>query len=134
MSPLLIAVISVVVLILTMQYLVYRSARKHRGENAPEVGGEIGERIKAMDNVVLYFTSAACGICKPVTPIVENLEKEGRNIIKIDIANSMDVARAFNIKATPTWVMIKSGVIDDIMLGAKNGRAIMEMLDSIDER
>ncbi len=128
MNPILIAIIAVVVLILGFQYLVLRAAKKHQGEQVPQLEGSMAERITAYDKVVLYFTSASCGVCKPVTPIVEQFEQEGKSIIKIDIGEHMAVARAYHIKATPTWVVVENGVLSEIYLGARNKKGIEALL------
>lgn len=128
MNPLLIAIFAVVFLILGFQYLVLRAAKKHQGEPTPQIEGTMADRIKAYDRVVLYFTSASCGVCKPVTPIVEQMEQDGKSIIKVDIGEHMDVARAYHIKATPTWVVVENGVLSKIHLGAKNQKGIEALL------
>jgi thioredoxin 1 len=59
---------------------------------------------------VLYFTADWCNPCKKVKPIVEEMNRE--NIIKfqlVDVDSEMELAKRFEIRSVPTFILIKDG-------------------------
>ena len=43
---------------------------------------------KKKESTLYYFYSVGCGFCKKVDPIVDELNKEGHNILRLDLAES----------------------------------------------
>ena len=59
---------------------------------------------------VLYFTADWCNPCKKVKPIVDEMNRE--NIIKfqlVDVDSEMELAKRFEIRSVPTFILIKDG-------------------------
>lgn len=54
-----------------------------------------------------------------MTPVVDKLRKENKNVFKINLARQMDMARAFGVMGTPATVLVKNSKIDTYVLGAK---------------
>jgi len=61
-------------------------------------------------SVVLVFHADWCKYCKDLEPTLNLLEKEGIEIIKINVDEHPELARKFGIRGLPTVVYIKDGV------------------------
>lgn len=79
----------------------------------------IGE-VKNSDKVVIVdFFATWCGPCKMLTPVLEELSNsmEDVDFVKVDIDQSLDIAREYNISSVPTMMIFKNGEVVDSILG-----------------
>ncbi|MCG7873347.1 MAG: thioredoxin family protein [Candidatus Thiodiazotropha lotti] len=119
-----------IILLLIASYLIlvplltYLSAKRQIGVKVTSENGEAESRL-------IYFYTESCPPCKQMTPIIDDLSTQHENISKINVSNDPEAARAYKIRATPTLVLVKDGVIDDILLGAKKTAQIETLLNKI---
>ena len=60
--------------------------------------------------VVVDFYADWCGPCQMLAPLLEQLEKETSiKIVKINVDEIPDIARAFRIMSIPTLMLFKEG-------------------------
>ena len=60
--------------------------------------------------VVVDFYADWCGPCQMLAPVLEELEKETSiKIVKINVDEIPDIARAFRIMSIPTLMLFKEG-------------------------
>ena len=60
--------------------------------------------------VVVDFYADWCGPCQMLAPVLEELEKETSiKIVKINVDEIPDIARAFRIMSIPTLMLFKDG-------------------------
>lgn len=119
-----------IVLLLIASYLIllplltYLSAKR-----------QIGQKVEVDDpqaeNQLIYFYSDGCPPCKAMTPLIDDLAARHGKISKIDVKNDPEKARFYKIRATPTLILVKDGVIKDILLGAKSASQLKTVLDKI---
>lgn len=121
-------VLAFVALVLLMQSIVARRARQIEGRPAPDAGALDGE-AHGDRRRVYYFYSAHCGPCRASTPIVDRLRPAHRNLIKVDVAQHVDLARTFGIAATPSFIAVEDGVITKVRLGGLSEAQILGLLD-----
>jgi len=76
---------------------------------------------------IYYFHSPHCGACKSITPIIAE-EYEPVNII--DISTDLELARKFNIRATPTVIFVENNIISNVHLGSDAIPHIKEFINS----
>jgi thioredoxin 1 len=104
--------------------LTYLSSKRQIGVRVATDNGEAEDRL-------IYFYSQNCPPCKQMTPIIDELATQHEMIKKVDVSANPDAARQYKIRATPTLILVKDGVIDDILLGAKKTAQIESLLNKI---
>ena len=126
MSWLMIILTAAAAFLILMPMLTYLSARRMLGkpvDEAPQGTGS-GDRM-------IYFYTRHCAPCRSMTPIVEQLAQESDRVFKVDLQQDPELARHFNIRATPTTVLVKDGQILDIALGAKSRKQLEALLKRV---
>lgn len=70
---------------------------------------------------VYYFTADWCGPCKKVRPIVEELNRDQSEVKFqiIDVDSEGELARTFEVKSIPTFILIEDGQEVNRFTGAK---------------
>jgi thioredoxin 1 len=70
---------------------------------------------------VYYFTADWCGPCKKVRPIVEELNRDQSEVKFqiIDVDSEGDLAKRFEVKSIPTFILIEDGQEVNRFTGAK---------------
>lgn len=63
------------------------------------------------DYVLVDFFATWCGPCKMLSPVLENISnaRSEVKIVKVDIDESMDLAREYGIMSVPTLILFKKG-------------------------
>lgn len=70
--------------------------------------------------VVVDFFATWCGPCKMLAPVFEELGNEmyaSAKFVKVDIDQSMEIARKFMVSTVPTMMIFKDGKPVDTMVG-----------------
>lgn len=70
--------------------------------------------------VVVDFFATWCGPCKMLAPVFEELGNEmneNAKFIKVDIDQSMEIARKFMVSTVPTMMIFKDGKQVDTIVG-----------------
>lgn len=79
---------------------------------------------------ILYFTADWCQPCKKVNPIVEELNREyvpGMfQMIDVDIEKEM--AKSFELKSVPTFVLFENGNEINRLTGAQTKQSLLEFI------
>jgi thioredoxin 1 len=80
---------------------------------------------------VFYFTADWCTPCKRVKPIVEELNREQADarfqIIDVDI--EMELAKKFEIRSVPTFILIRDGVEINRLTGAQTRDSLIGFIN-----
>jgi thiol-disulfide isomerase/thioredoxin len=111
-----------------LQVWAYLRAIRMRGRAAPDLSGVPG--AAADGRHLYYFHSRHCGPCRAVTPAVDRLTERHANVHKIDVGHDPDLARAFGVTATPSFVLVENGVIREMLLGGQSERKLESLLDA----
>ena len=83
---------------------------------------------------VIDFWAEWCGPCKQIGPFVEELaaEYEGKAVIgKLDVDNNPNISQKYGVRAIPTIIFLKDGVVVDKQVGAVSKQALKAKLDNL---
>jgi len=58
---------------------------------------------------VFYFTAEWCNPCKKTRPIVEDMKREGFQFQMIDVDYEQLLAKQFQVKSIPTFILLEDG-------------------------
>jgi thiol-disulfide isomerase/thioredoxin len=115
--------------LLIMQVSTWMRAQQAQGRPVPDTTAIDG--AAARDRVRLYyFYSDHCGHCRSMTPLVERLQARHRNLIKLNIAEARELARALGAAATPCFVQVVDGFIRQVKLGSQSEARLRAMLQA----
>ncbi|MBQ8510854.1 MAG: thioredoxin [Clostridia bacterium] len=80
--------------------------------------------------VLLDFWATWCGPCKMIAPIVAEIAEEHPEIKvgKVNVDDEGELAAQFGINSIPTLVYIKSGVIEEVLIGYRPKAEIEKIL------
>jgi len=109
----------IVILFVSMQLYMVLSAKRAKGRKLSGLSGKLRSLERNDSTGLVYFFSPSCRACTMQTPVIKDLQKNHNNIFDVDISKDINTARIFGVKATPTTVAVKNGVIDKVFVGFK---------------
>ncbi len=123
MSWIMIALLIVAAFLILVPLLTYLAARRQIGRPLDDEipGSGEGDRM-------IYFYSPKCSPCRRMTPIIDQLSERHTCVYKVDILQDRETALAFNIRATPTTILIKDNRVLEVTLGAKTQTQLETLL------
>jgi thioredoxin 1 len=128
MENLLYIVIAVIGLFVVMQIYIRLSSVFKKGKKIEGVKGKLGNDIRSGKKVLVYFYTNSCAACKPMTPLIDRIKKENKNVYKINLATEMDTGRAFGVMGTPATVVVVNEKVQSFNLGAKTESFLRNLL------
>ncbi len=88
------------------------------------------EALQSKVPVLIDFYADWCGPCRMVSPIVDQIAREGGafKVGKIDVDSSPELAAKYGVMSIPTLVVLKDGKVAQQAIGARSKEAILKML------
>ena len=105
-------------LVFIWQWRSQRKAQQMVDRPAPDTSTLDGH-INAAKKVY-FFHAHHCRPCRAIEPLVDEVRAQHHNLIKIEISQHIELARAFQVAGTPSFVAVEDGVIKAVRLGAVN--------------
>lgn len=118
-------VVGAVALLLFWQWLMLRLARRAEGQALPAGLNGAAEPGRSL----YYFHSRHCGPCKGMTPIVERLAQTHAAVHVLDVEVEPKAAAEFGVRATPTIVLARDGVVERVYLGPRSEASLSRWLN-----
>ncbi len=81
-------------------------------------------------NVLVDFYTGACGPCKAMNPILDEISEEYENVqvAKVDVVRSPDVSQMFGVMSVPTIIFMKNRHVKDTVCGLSNKSVLVSMI------
>lgn len=82
--------------------------------------------------VVVDFFATWCGPCKMLAPVIEEVEREIKDVkfMKIDVDKNEDLARRFGVMSIPTIIVFKDGEIKNQNVGFMTKDEVIDLINS----
>lgn len=85
------------------------------------------------DPILLEFTSATCGPCRSMQPVLDRLQAGGYPVRQIDVAQYPDIARRYRVSNVPCFVMLVADQEVDRVVGVTSQARLLRMFEAADE-
>jgi thioredoxin 1 len=83
--------------------------------------------------VLTDFWATWCGPCKMIAPVLEELDAEMSDkvkIVKIDVDENQETAAKYGVMSIPTLILFKDGEIVDKVVGYRPKEALQEVINN----
>ena len=82
--------------------------------------------------VLVDFFATWCGPCRMLGPVLEDManDRDSIDIVKVDIDESMNLARQYGIMSVPTLILFKDGQVIAKTGGFQPKESIQQFIDN----
>ncbi len=115
-------------LITLLQLFIYFSARRMRGRQLSDLDGLLDAQWLDKKRLVIYFSSAYCGPCKAMKPLIDKLAEEFDNLARFDAIEHGELASHLGVRAAPAFVQVEQGKVVKVHLGTLSEAKLRQML------
>ena len=121
-------ILTVLGFFLVLRVYVWIHSLLKKGKKIETVNGEIGAKINTGKKLLFYFYSPSCGACRPMTPVIDKLQKESEDVYKINVTKDLSLSKTFGIMGTPATVMVEKQRIQKYILGVRSEQFLRNLI------
>ena len=108
--------------VLVVQWIARRTARRAEGLTLDQLDPAAQAMIGDLPYALLYFYSDHCRASRRTTPHVEACAALHDWVKLIDITRHPKVTESFRVRATPTLISFRQGVVRKVQVGSLSRR------------
>ena len=112
-----------------INFLPLWRARQARGRAVPELVTLLTAAQRDKQRLLVYFWSPSCGMCRSMTPVIDKLAAERGDVLKVNAAESVALAKHFGVMATPSLALVEQGILKKLVVGAKSEPQIRALFE-----
>ena len=111
-------------------YLFYLQVASKAAEGKPsdELNALFPQLDASAQATLIYCYNEHCSPCRGMTPEVEALQQESSRVFKLDLGEHRELAQSIGIRATPSVLVIRNGLIERCLVGFKDRNKLRELL------
>lgn len=95
---------------------------------------EFNEKVIGFSGLAIVdFYSDACVPCKRMSPVLSALEKQYPDdlyIAKVNVAYEKELVEEYQIRATPTFLLLKNGQVVEQFTGVRKKEELEEIIEA----
>lgn len=98
--------------------------------------GEVNDQNFAQETaeglVLVDFWAPWCGPCKMIAPVLEELDgdmSDSVKIVKLNVDDNQETAGKFGVMSIPTLLLLKDGNVVDQVVGFQPKEALQELVN-----
>ena len=91
------------------------------------------EVLKSEKTVLIDFYADWCGPCKMMSPVIDEIAEEMKEIVKvgkINVDENQDLAMEYGVMSIPTIVVLKNGEVQKTFVGVTDKEEIKQALNN----
>ena len=83
--------------------------------------------------VVIDLFATWCGPCKMLSPILDEISEEIKEIkfYKVDVDDNQDIAREYNVMSIPTILIFNNGELVNTIIGLKSKDYLVDQFKEV---
>ena len=92
------------------------------------------EFVRTNSIAVIDCWAPWCGPCRRMTPIIEALSNETQGkagVAKLNVDNAPAISMRFGIRAIPTVLMFKDGLLVEALVGLRGKEDLLEYINTM---
>jgi len=91
------------------------------------------KEIKDNELVIVDFYADWCGPCKMVSPVMEEIDRDYKDLVKVlkvNVDEEMQLSQMFSITSIPTIILFKNGTVVNRMMGFRTKSALLNIINN----
>lgn len=107
---------------------IWLMAKSAKGREIRDLGSATPELNDLPSKALVYWHTPACGPCKTMGPVIDELRQDGAPVVKLEVSKHLELARELGIKATPTLLLVKNGRVEQVLIGSCTPSQLRKLL------